>query len=63
MPRHDVVLTVATLHKWHVLVGFTVLNICGIKFSRFTENDILAHFNFGVHDIPWLQIEKKSGVN
>ena len=27
------------------------LNIRGIKFLRFNENDILAHFNFGVNDI------------
>ena len=39
------------------------LNICGIKFSLCTENDILAHFNFGVHDTPWLQIVKKIAVN
>ena len=26
------------------------INICSIKFSRFTKNDILAHINFGVHD-------------
>ena len=35
------------------------LHICGIKFSRFSENDILVYFNFGGHDIPWLQIVKK----
>ena len=35
------------------------LNVCGIKFSRFNENDILAYFNFGGHDIPWLQMVKK----
>ena len=28
------------------------LNICCIKFSWSSENEILAHFNFGVHDIP-----------
>ena len=28
------------------LVYCKTLNICGIKFLRFTENDILAHFNF-----------------
>ena len=33
--------------------------ICGIKFSRFNKNDILAYFNFGGHDIPWLQMVKK----
>ena len=36
------------------------LNICGIKFSRFNENNILEYFNFGGHDIPWLQIVKKT---
>ena len=41
------------------LVFYKTLNICGIKISRFNENDILAHFNFGNHDIPWLQIVKK----
>ena len=35
------------------------LNICGIKFCRFNKNNILAYFNFGGHDIPWLQIVKK----
>ena len=25
------------------------LNVWGIKFSRFTENDILVYFNFGDH--------------
>ena len=35
------------------------LNICGIKFSRFNENDILAQFDFGVYDILWLQIVQK----
>ena len=35
------------------------LNICGIKCSRFNENDLLVHFNFGVHEIPWFQIVKK----
>ena len=27
-------------------------NIYGIRFLRFNENDILAYFNFGSHDIP-----------
>ena len=35
------------------------LDIRGVKFSRINENDILAHFNFGVHDIIWLKIVKK----
>ena len=26
------------------------LNICGIKISRFTENDILVEINFGGHE-------------
>ena len=29
-------------------------NICCL-FLLFTENDILTHLNFGIHDIPWLQ--------
>ena len=36
-----------------------ISNLCGIKFSQFNENDILVHFNFGIHDIPWLQIAEK----
>ena len=28
-------------------------------FSRFNENDILAIFNFGGHNISWLQIVRK----
>ena len=35
------------------------LNIRGFKFSRFSESDTLAHFNFGVQDILWLKIVKK----
>ena len=40
---------------------YITLNIRGVKFSRFIENDILAHFNFGVHcgDILWFMIVKK----
>ena len=30
----------------------------GIHFLRLNEDDILAQFSFGVHDIPWLQIVK-----
>ena len=33
--------------------------ICDIKFSRFSENDILVYFNFSGHDIPWLQMVNK----
>ena len=33
--------------------------ICDIKISRINENNLFAHFIFGVH-IPWLQIVKKS---
>ena len=40
-----------------------MLNIRGIKFSRFNENNILAYFNFDGHDIPWFQMVKKSDVN
>ena len=29
------------------------LNICGIKISRFTDYDLLAHFNIGVLDISY----------
>ena len=38
------------------------LDICGIKFLRFDENDILAHFNF---DMPLLQLvfKRKFDVN
>ena len=39
------------------------LNICGSKFSRFVGNDILAHFNFGSHDMPLLQRIKKLRCN
>ena len=37
------------------------LIICDSKFSQFSESNMLAHFNFGVHDIPWLQKVKKGG--
>ena len=30
-------------------------NFCGIKISRFNENNLLAHLNFGFHDITGLQ--------
>ena len=26
-----------------------ILNMCGINFLWLNENDVLAHFNFGVH--------------
>ena len=39
----------------HQHVTVKILDICGIKCSRFSENDIMTNFNFGVHDIPWLQ--------
>ena len=39
------------------------LNIRSVKFLRFNENDILAHFNFGVHVIPWLKKVKKIDVH
>ena len=32
--------------------------IRGIKISRFNKIVILAHFNFGLDEIPWLQIVK-----
>ena len=37
------------------------LNICGIKFLRFSGNGILAYLNLDSHDMPWLQIVKKIG--
>ena len=37
--------------------------ICGIKILGFNETDILTHLNFGSHDIPWLQVVKKTYVN
>ena len=46
------------LWHWQTLSCKT-LKICGIKFSRFDKNDILTHFNFGIHDLPSLQILKK----
>ena len=52
--------------RWHTSAGIAsiymyckTLNIYGIKFLRFIENDILAYFNFGGHDILWLQTLKK----
>ena len=39
------------------------LTTCSVKFSRFNENDILAHFTSGAYDILWLKIVKKSDVN
>ena len=27
------------------------INICGINFLRFNDNDILTYFNFGCHDL------------
>ena len=38
------------------------LNICGNKLSRFNDNDVLAYFNFGGHDLPWLQIDSKENL-
>ena len=35
------------------------LNIRGLKFLGFNENDILVYFNFGIHNISWLKIVKK----
>ena len=34
------------------------LNVCGINFSRFAENNIFANCNFCVHDMIRLEIEK-----
>ena len=35
------------------------LSICGFKFLPLDENDILAHSNFGGHDMPLLKGVKK----
>ena len=40
------------------LFGALCVNICGIRISE-NEIHVLAHFNFGIDDIPWLQIVKK----
>ena len=62
-PAADMLSDIATRFHLHngVFFPYTVktLNICGIKFSRFDETDILSHSNFGVHEIPWLQTVKK----
>ena len=60
-PHERKMSAVAALKSLHLCDGVycKTLNICGIRFSRFTENDILAHFNFGIHDISWIQIVKK----
>ena len=42
----------------HCVVYCETLNILGVKFLCFNENDIIAHFNFGIH-ILWLKIVKK----
>ena len=34
-------------------------NICSIDIPRFNKSVILAHFNFGIHDLQWFQIVKK----
>ena len=33
------------------------------KFLRFNENAILVHINFGVHDMPWVEITNKIRCN
>ena len=38
------------------------LNICGIKISRFNKYEILAQFNFGVHDLPWFQFDVNCNI-
>ena len=43
----------------YIVICCKTLNICNIKFLRFSENDILAYFNFGGHDILWHQMVKK----
>ena len=42
--------------KQPIILYCEILNFCGINFLRFNKNDILAHLNFGVHDIRWLKI-------
>ena len=32
--------------------------MCGVEISRFIQNDIFAHINFGVLDIAWHKIIK-----
>ena len=32
------------------------LNICSTEIPRFNKSDILAHLNFGIHDLQWFQI-------
>ena len=44
-------------------VYYKTRNVCGIKISRFNENEIFEHFNFGGHDTPRLQIIKKIEVH
>ena len=41
------------------LVYPKTLNIRCVKILQFNENDILAHFNFGAHDILCLKTVKK----
>ena len=53
----SILLIISGVTEWHVYCE--TLSIRGVKFSRYFENDKFAHFNFGVHDIPWLKIVKK----
>ena len=45
-----------------VMLGVPILKnfrVCGVEILWFIEDDILMHFNFGIHDMPWLQRVKK----
>ena len=56
--------------KWEILCLCTVFSphiirsigpqMLKLKFLQSNENDILVHFNFGVHVVPCLQIVKKA---
>ena len=48
--------TMAAEHGGSLFTYCKTLNICGIIFLQFIENDILAYFNFVIHDIPWLKM-------
>ena len=62
-PRFYCTSFVTKLHDMSIrsnqIKNCNTLNIYGIKFSRFNENDILTYFNFGGQDVLWLQIVKK----
>ena len=43
----------------HIYMYRKTLNICGIKISQFSKNDILVRLNFGIYDPSWFPIVKK----